>query len=165
MKKRWWRHVHVTKCCLWADKQNDVSQLKDVLHPELNYIIIVFKRELIWMSSENSVFTIFYIRWCMAVRSLEKWQLLSIRLMWLSIWFCHLIIWLRILCFEFSSEFAIYDILPCTDATFQFWLYITFILDVTLVRIGYQLININLSCDRDVINVCHDLIYKLKFVI
>ena len=37
MKKRWWRHGHMTKLCLWADKQNDVSQSEDMLHPKLNY--------------------------------------------------------------------------------------------------------------------------------
>ena len=35
-KKCWWRHGHMTKLCLWADKQNDVSQSEDTLHPKLN---------------------------------------------------------------------------------------------------------------------------------
>ena len=40
MKKRWWRHVHMTNLCLWADRQNNDSQSEGALHPKLNYYIL-----------------------------------------------------------------------------------------------------------------------------
>ena len=41
-KKRWWRHGHMTKFCLWASRLKHFSQLEDVLHPKLHYSIFIY---------------------------------------------------------------------------------------------------------------------------